>query len=267
MMYNNKLVAALKVGGKILREFKDTVYIPFGAEYSILIKNLNTVRTAVDISIDGTDATEGVSLIVNPKEEFELTRYIKNGNLDSGNRFKFIERTSGIEQHRGIGVEDGIIRIEFQFEQPHQPINIAPFWGWNNSYDHKPRYKSTGDYTIGDQPYSVSRSISSNAIYCADPSLTGNVSVQSFAANSVSVNDAGITVPGSISNQQFQSVSGFCRESTRHSMILRLLGETEQGPIVQPVLVKTKPTCQTCGRVNKAGAKFCTNCGTSLQIV
>ena len=30
MMYGNKLAAAIKVNGKVLREFKDTVYIPFG---------------------------------------------------------------------------------------------------------------------------------------------------------------------------------------------------------------------------------------------
>ena len=38
MMYANKLVASLKANGKILREFKDNVYIPFGSEYSFLLK-------------------------------------------------------------------------------------------------------------------------------------------------------------------------------------------------------------------------------------
>ena len=54
-MYNQKLVASLKANGKILREFKDTVYIPFGSEYSFLIKNLNTTRALVNIFIDGED--------------------------------------------------------------------------------------------------------------------------------------------------------------------------------------------------------------------
>ena len=44
MMYNNKLVAAIKSNGKVLREFGEEVYIPFGSEYSILIKNLHSVR-------------------------------------------------------------------------------------------------------------------------------------------------------------------------------------------------------------------------------
>ena len=41
MMYHKKLVASIRTNGKILREFKDTVYLPFGSEYSILLKNLN----------------------------------------------------------------------------------------------------------------------------------------------------------------------------------------------------------------------------------
>jgi hypothetical protein len=54
MMYSNKLVASIKSNGKILREFNDKVYVPFGTEYSILIKNLNTVRASVNIFVDGT---------------------------------------------------------------------------------------------------------------------------------------------------------------------------------------------------------------------
>jgi hypothetical protein len=49
MMYHQKLVASIKANNKILREFKDTVYVPFASEYSILIKNLNTVRAVVNV--------------------------------------------------------------------------------------------------------------------------------------------------------------------------------------------------------------------------
>ena len=37
MMYESKMAAAIKVKGKVLREFKDTVHMPFGGEYSILL--------------------------------------------------------------------------------------------------------------------------------------------------------------------------------------------------------------------------------------
>ena len=109
-MYGNKLAAAIKVNGKILREFKDTVYIPFGSEYEILIKNLHTTRAVVNVYIDGNNVSPG-GLVINAGSDITLERSIENGNLTEGNRFKFIERTSNIENHRGIKIEDGLIRI------------------------------------------------------------------------------------------------------------------------------------------------------------
>ena len=110
-MYNQKLIASLKANGKILREYKDTVYCPFGQEYSILLKNLNTVRAVVNVYIDGENVVPG-GLVLNAGQEVDLERSIKNGNLTEGNRFKFIERTGAVEQHRGVKLEDGIVRIE-----------------------------------------------------------------------------------------------------------------------------------------------------------
>jgi len=47
-MYKEQMVAAVKVGGKVLRENGETVVLPFGSEYSVYLKNLNTVRAGVD---------------------------------------------------------------------------------------------------------------------------------------------------------------------------------------------------------------------------
>ena len=140
MMYQNKLVASLKANGKILREFKDTVYCPFGAEYSILIKNLNTVRALVHVYIDGESMLPD-GLVLNAGQEIDLERSIKNGNLNEGNRFKFIERTGKIEQHRGVKLEDGLIRIEYQFELQRPIINIRDNFRYTGIGG-----SSTGDY-------------------------------------------------------------------------------------------------------------------------
>ena len=74
-------------------------------------------------------------------------------------------------------------------------------------------------------------------------------------------------VPGSISDQQFKTTSWFPTEDKSHIMILKMLGETENRKVKKAVTVKTKPKCVTCGKINKATAKFCSNCGTSLTIV
>ena len=291
MMYNNKLAVALKANGKVLREQKDTVYVPFGTEYTILIKNLNTVRASVTLDIDGQDATENVSLIINPKEELELTRFIKNGNLNAGNRFKFIERTANIEQHRGIGVEDGLIRVEFEFERERQPMATlinntnwweqkigSPWYGREDKFFYVDPTYSTCDAAIskGALRSSSPHGELMNSISCTAVAYSANaansMTLGSAAVNSSPVaqsfNDAGITVPGSVSDQKFSTVYGFNGDGVKHAIVLKLLGENPDGQAIQqPVTVKAKPKCVTCGKVNKATAKFCSECGTSLTIV
>jgi hypothetical protein len=319
-MYNSKFVSCIKSNGKVLREFKDTCYVPFGAEYSILLKNLHTVRALVSVTIDGTDVAEGGQFVVEPNREFEITRFIKNNNLNEGNKFKFIERTAGVEKHRGVKMDDGIIRITFQFEKPAPKMvtikeedlydlkksireldrkcgSPQPYW----PYPYYPTLRcgtnavgqarsistsSPQDGGLGATLMNVSTtstSISSNAASNVLRSRSGdNVEMYSStlfdsapavmccasASYEAPVNDAGITVAGSKSTQSFREVEDFPVEAEEHVMVIKLLGETEQGKVVKKaVSVKAKPTCTTCGRVNKATSKFCSDCGTSLEII
>jgi hypothetical protein len=61
MMYDSKFVVAIKAGGKILKENKDLVLLPFGSEFSVLVKNLNSRRAKFTLHIDGTDVLDGDS--------------------------------------------------------------------------------------------------------------------------------------------------------------------------------------------------------------
>jgi hypothetical protein len=80
-------------------------------------------------------------------------------------------------------------------------------------------------------------------------------------------NDVGITVPGSKSEQKFQTVTMGALESQTHTMVIKLLGELANNkPVLKPVTVKAKPQCVTCGHQNKVTAKFCNKCGTALEI-
>lgn len=122
-MYQNKFVCAIKVGGRILREVNGTVQIPFGSEYSVYLKNMNSVRAKVKLEIDGNKATD-TWLVIPGNTSLDLERFL-NGNNQQGRRFKFIERTAQIESHRGIGGEDGLVRVEFQVETV-QPVVTVP---------------------------------------------------------------------------------------------------------------------------------------------
>ena len=301
MMYNNKLVASLKANGRILREFKDTVYIPFGSEYSILLKNLNTQRALVNVFLDGENVVPG-GLVIDPGREIDLERWIKNGNLSEGNRFKFIERTSAIEDGpRGIKLEDGLVRIEFQFEK------VRPVSQWNNQPIYSVRdLMGTSQFQGVVDKYSTPTAggsswlQASGATYAATNVSQMNVggalrgvdyskgeAVKASAAAAInqvapqsaevhdgmatmdwmSANDVGITVPGSKSNQKFTETTMGILEPDVHTIVLKLLGETSDNiAIRKPVTVKHKPKCVTCGKQNKHNAKFCTECGTALEI-
>jgi hypothetical protein len=265
MMYNNKLAMAVKVNGKVLREFKEgdnfKTYLPFGAEYSIYIKNLNNVRALVSISIDGEDVADGDQYVVNANSTLEIERFMRSGNLNEGNRFKFIERTGAVEEHRGIDLEDGLVRIEYSFEKPRPRVR------WNE-YDTILRSGPSFDVYGGG-----SHTITTNsASYNADaPEATYTADVASAYVNQVQeqpANEVGITVEGSVSDQQFQNVSWFPTEEVSHVMVLQLFGQTKDNvQVKKAVTVKKRPRCKTCNHLNKATAKFCTECGTGLQIV
>ena len=266
-MYGNKLAAAIKVNGKVLREFKDTVYIPFGAEYTILVKNLETKRAIVNVYVDGENVVPG-GLVLNAGQEVDLERSIKNNNLSEGNRFKFIERTGAVEQHRGIKLEDGLVRIEYQFEKVQPPIRWDDYNTFNKGIPNWPNqvYGATNStlrsMNISGSAYpegSVTCSATS-ASYSADASLM-NVSTNAF------VSDVGITVPGSKSEQKFTVASWFPTEIEKHNLVFKLVGDLGNNkPVEKPVTVKHKVKCTTCGRQNKHNAKFCTECGTALEI-
>ena len=290
-MYGNKLAAAIKVNGKVLREFKDTVYIPFGSEYTILIKNLESRRAVVNVFLDGENAVPN-GLILDAFQEIELERRIVNGNLTEGNRFKFIERTENIENGpRGIKLEDGLIRIVHQFEVLRPIIHstyVAPTWT-SHPWSRPSEFQYTTDKftltasgavsqtningSLRGVDYSAGESMKASATAATNATLRSmNVSPASGAfsegmATMDSYCDTGITVPGSKSTQSFKTATVGALESSIHTMVIKLLGDLGNNkPVTKPVTVKHKPKCVTCGKQNKAHAKFCTECGTALEI-
>lgn len=262
MMYNSNLAVAIKVNGKVLREFKDTVYIPFGSEYSIFIKNMNTRRVMVRVSIDGEDVLNGHKLIIDANSSIDLERFLKN--LNKGNRFKFIERTPNIEKNRGLKAEDGLIRIEFAVEK-----ETPSFDDWYKINPYKP-YKPYVDPWV--RPYTDPRypmaPMGTHWTYCSTSVSSGDAvnSMHLIKANNAKfTTDIGITVPGSTSKQKF-CMSEHFETGPSEVIIMRLIGDTGQAKVNQTITTKSKPICTTCKRSNKSSAKFCSECGTSLIV-
>jgi hypothetical protein len=273
MVHSNKLVVSLKVNNKFLRDYKDkdgntNMYLPFGSEYSIFIKNLNTTRAVVDIDIDGKNSVQQV--VVNPSCSIELERFLDNGNLNKGFKFKFIEKTDKIREHRGEQPEDGIVTVRYQFEKQvvrHEVTHVT-----HHYYDDYPKqwFLSSKDWP-GNIPscganYRFSTSTrgmssgptmmydSSQAYYSASPMVTAYV------------NSDGITVKGSESNQTFINVYVGELEEATYSIVIKLFGDVGQNKedIKQPITTRENLKCKTCGTTNSSFNKFCRECGTNL---
>ena len=272
-MYQSGLVAVIKVGGKVLRESQEVTYLPFGSEYSVLVKNLQSKRVAIRMSIDGTDVFDNKQIIIPANSEVELERFIRDSNLNSGNKFKFIERTEAIEDHRGIKSDDGLIRIEYWAEKVHDPIVLV-----NNAWRHE-------FGTNYQNPWGL-RSFDSMDNTCISRGLTGSVnySVQ-YNETSCGVkstgrrchllqcgrpetkNDAGITVAGGQSNQKFGTCAWFETETQSEVLILKLRGNTVTERVTKPITVRTKKVCVTCGKKSRGDVQFCPQCGTALDLI
>lgn len=235
-MFKKEMVVAVKVNGKIMREAgpeHNEVFIPFGSEYSLLLKNKSSKSAVVKVEIDGEDALSGNSLLIGANEEIELERFVER--LDKGNRLKFIQKTEQIQQHRGDRIDDGIIRIEFQYEKANI---IEPSIFRNCS-----RYSGDGRMT-----------------------KSYDCSLDYFTPQSAKPQeDEGITVRGSQSNQSFRRVNVGELEPEKHTIVFKLRGITDKNDVVtEPVTVKTKVECQTCGKKSKYGTAYCSACGTRL---
>jgi zinc-ribbon domain len=272
IMFHEKLAIAIKVNGKVLRELEDSVHLPFGSEYTILIKNLNTIKACVLILVDGIDILSGSGIIVNANSLVELTRYVSSTSMETGNALKFIERISSIEDNRGIKVDDGLMRVEFTFEQP-----IAESTNTFHIYQEIFKQSKYIPYTSPwppaiSAPYWVQSptSVPSWDVTCntgttspiTNSILRGNINPTS------AISTAGITVPGSSTTQQFHTASGFVSDGNKRVMILKMIGIKADAEIVStPVTVNQKAKCITCGKSNRATYKFCSNCGTALVIL
>ena len=300
MVYSDRFVACIKVNNKILRERKENdgtvVYLPFGSEYSILLKNLDNRRAVVNIDIDGRDVTNG-GLVIPGNSEVDLERFV---TLDSkGYKFKFIEKTAQISEYRGDKPDDGVIRIQYQFEEIPEPIKITLPKIEKHHHHHyypKPEPWHPRPYSPFDDPYrpilygsSLRSADGVKATCCNNPSPMGerlrgmssdvseySVSCSVDNSENVSVNyladigshqpisQDGITVEGSDSNQQFHSVN-VGKLTTAKVITIKLLGANEeQVEITKPVTVTSKIRCKVCGNKCKSSDVYCPKCSARV---
>jgi len=259
MVYKNNFVSVIKCRGKVLREdSKGVVRLPFGSEYTILLKNKDSRKAVVNVEID--DESVAGSIIVPANKTIELKGFLND--LKVRNRFKFIQKTKEIQDYRGDRLGDGLVRVEYTFEKKvEEPIwyYTPPVTIWTDSCPRRksPIYGTGTGVNTGDCVYTCSNS--------AGIPLGASIVSDSVQCSSLPKSDEGITVKGSKTKQDF--VYGYTEELETQSsvIVLHLRGLTKKHIKVKKVItVKTKLKCPTCGRRSKSSMQFCGNCGTCL---
>jgi len=249
MMYKENFIAVVKCNGKILREKNGVVYLPFGSEYSILLKNQDTRKAVVAIEVDGVNVLNSNKLIVEGNTNQEVKGFMRS--MKETNNFKFINKTKEIQSYRGDKIEDGFIRISYQFEA----VQAEPLVIYQENIPTWAPYK----YYMGNYDTNLC-SVSS------DLSTTRDINYCSSNISNAPLPNEGITVKGSKVNVQYSYGNTNILENTTHIIVLQLKGVSAKSECInKPLTVNTRVLCSTCGRKNRSNNNFCYSCGTFLN--
>lgn len=265
MVFKDNFIVVIKCNGKIMREFNGEVRLPFGSEYSILLKNKDSRTAVASVEIDGEDVMSGHRYIVPANSTRELKGFLKG--MNAKNRFRFIKKTKQISKFRGDRLDDGLIRVEFWYEQRKtDPWSVCPTWSIFN-FDTKDvdGLDSCSSYYVGGNTKGLSCGFSAESpVATAFESSCLNVSQ---TVNHPTTDD-GITVKGSHIDQQFCYGNIGDLENNSSVIIIKLVGSTKQNKKVvkvkKPITVKTRVQCPTCGKKWRSSMRFCGRCSTAL---
>lgn len=262
------VVSLINSKNQVLREKSEsgtrTIRMPFNEEYKIRIKNKTNARAYVRVEIDGMEVTPDRKFILRADETLDLERFMLDGDLTKGNRFKFISVKDGMktgEVQDPTSPQNGVVKVTFLPEQVfHTFFNVTNSQPqpWN---PHNPWITTSGgnigDSTVygsakgggaGGTSFAVNSSVN-----CVEGHNTGSGSLSSLLrgmsldqnpqATFTPPKDAGATGQGSESTQQFQNSHEFFVTGSPIEMVIHLKGLKEPQPVVtapaQPTVTVT----------------------------
>lgn len=241
MTFKNNFIVEVMFNGKTMRVKDGSITLPFGSEYSIYMKNVDSRKAVASLYIDGKDVLDGSLRVVMPGSSITINGFMKG--LASTNKFKFTKKTKRISKYRGDFPDDGIIRVEYWFEKPKQSI-VRPYW---STYT---KSKSTDIYGVSDTYLGNSNDI----FYCS--SLCSN-----------NFTEDGITVNGSKLDESFVYADVEDLEDTSSVIAIKLVGydKKKKKKVLKPIYTKTKLVCEVCGTKSKSSVNYCRHCGNNLN--
>jgi hypothetical protein len=278
-MYKNNFAVAIKHNNDVLSDKKGVVSIPFGTEYKVFLKNLNTKPAHVHVYIDGEKVTPSTGIRIDKQSSKEVSCFD-----NSQNHFKFVEKTKGIKKYRGNKIEDSLVRVEVKFEEEFKPskfgedigphINENPF-RFPKQPDifkgpHVDPYNPMTPYCSGPGSILDGAKFDSGVSFTTSSGTTldGASGPIEVALNSTNKRDysetEGITVKGSPAKASEKlKEAGLCLSVEEATVfIFKLQGSDELEPIET---TKTKKKCSSCGKKFKNKYNYCPFDGTYLD--
>jgi len=262
MVYKNNFIAVIKHKGRIMRDNGGVVRLPPGSEYSILLKNKDSRTAIARISVDGEDVMDGHRYIVPGNTQRELKGFLKG--LKATHKFRVIKKTKQIARYRGDRLDDGMVEVEFWYEQ-------AVTTPWVIYDTGQQRWPDSPDCTFGDSTAGLAQTTYTSAnfhqVKCSSPRIKSSI----IAPCNVPTpkRDEVITVKGSKAHQNFQYGNVGTLESHSSTIIIRLKGTVKKRggirPVKKAITTRSRIQCTTCGRKWRSHLKFCGNCSTALD--
>jgi hypothetical protein len=213
--FGNFVLSVIDQNGNPVREKNEsgerTARIAFDTEYKLRLKNQRHVRAKVKVFIDGMDVNPNGYFILGANESLDLERFITDGDLVSGSKFKFTSQLKG--------ALTGELQDPFSSQLGRITAKFYPESTWGNvtfrspSFTHSPPYYVTPTYgTIEGSINTLFHSCVNTAGKAASGVLTTNaiglpadatIGHASSTVTSCNLNDKGGTAMGGHSDQQF----------------------------------------------------------------
>jgi hypothetical protein len=238
----NFVVSILNHENKIVREeagdYNRVARVAFDSEYKIRIQNKTRRRAYARVEIDGMEVSPGRRFVLGPKESVDLERFILDGDLSAGRRFKFMSLEKGAatgEIQDPTSLENGKIKVTFEPEIEPPSIKYSHNGG-QSILRGRGMPQTYGASSGGNYPMMGTTQAFYTSSNQGSPGVdTGHVSTNNYVAPQGSdtleraiepqtVSELGATAEGSVSDQKFTDSHEFFFTETPVEIVIMLKG-------------------------------------------
>lgn len=258
-MYKNNFVLTVLRDNLPQKEFEGKISLPFDTEYKIRLRNKNCRRSMAKVFIDGVQVCGLGDFVIGPGSLLDLERFVDD-SLTRGKKFKFVSLDHS-EVDDPTNSENGIVRVEFRLEKQ------MPWVCFDTSkISMEPFPYGTGNFKSFESVYWYNMDSSGEKL-CNDGYAVDPLSYSFNNSTGSSEIQAGATVGGRVSNQQFIYANDFEVEDTPTILTLKLVSSKDlnnKKAVSAKISVGKGRYCAACGRKVKFHHTYCSNCGSKL---